>query len=266
MEAFLTTIQHRPYVVLFLLTFLILSLLHLGILRTFFWIGWGYLVAFASEYSSIHNGFPYGLYHYIPEGFAGELVLGGVPVWDSISYCFVAYASYATAWFLLEPHFLKFQIDPHVSPSRPFAVSLLGAFLMMLADGIIDPAANLGEKWFLGKVYYYPEGGIYFGVPLTNFAGWFLVGFIILFGWQLLEKFVFSQFRIPVWGAKRFPFQALLGPGFYFGILFFILVILFQIRAYSLLGLSAFWTLIIFFFVIRRITQRTSNFQLPSKS
>ncbi len=240
-----TTVQHRPYVVAFLFTFLILAALHIGIFRTLLWLVWGYGIAFLSEYSSIHNGFPYGLYHYVPKGFAGELALAGVPVWDSISYPFIAYASFATAWFLIEPHFLKFSIDPHVSPSRPFAVVSLASLLMMLADVVIDPTANLGEKWFLGKVYFYPSGGPYFGVPLTNFAGWLLVGFIIIAGFQIMEKFIFVRCGFPVWGAKRFPFQALLGPAFYFGILGFMLAIQLWIGAYVLLAVSSGITLTI---------------------
>lgn len=233
-----TTITSRPYIIAFLLTFLILATLHIGILRTFLWLVWGYGIAWLSEYSSIHNGFPYGLYHYIASGFAGELALGGVPVWDSISYPFIAYASYATAWFLIEPHWQRFKIDPHVSPSKPFKVVCVASFLMMLADMIIDPTANLGEKWFLRKVYYYPEGGIYFGVPLSNFAGWLLVGFIILAGWQILEKFIWSQIKLPTWGAKRFALQGLLGPLFYLGIVSFMLVIQVWIGAYILFAAS----------------------------
>lgn len=239
------TIQNRPYVVAFLITFLILSTLHIGILRTLLWLVWGYFIAFLSEYSSIHNGLPYGLYHYVPKGFAGELALAGVPVWDSISYPFIAYASFAAAWFLVEPHFLKFRIDPHVSPSRPFKVVGIASVFMMLADVTIDPTANLGEKWFLGKVYYYPEGGIYFGVPLSNFAGWLLVGFVILSSWQLLEKFLWSRLKLPTWGAKRFPYQGLLGPMFWFGILGFMLAIQFWIGAYPLFLVSAGITFIV---------------------
>ena len=72
-----TTLQHRPYVVAFLLTFLLLATLHIGIFRTLIWLVLGYFVAFLSEVSSIHSGFPYGVYHYIPSGFAGELALVG---------------------------------------------------------------------------------------------------------------------------------------------------------------------------------------------
>lgn len=278
MSAVLTTIQHRPYVVAFLLTFLLLATLHIGVLRTLLWLVWGYTIAFLSEYSSIHNGFPYGLYHYIAQGFAGELALAGVPVWDSISYPFIAYASYATAWFLCEPTYSTkstspegalrgrlrqlrwwrgrrepLKIAPHVSPSKPFKVVCMASFLMMLADIIIDPTANLGEKWFLGKVYFYPEGGIYFDVPLSNFAGWLLVGFAILAGWQILEKFLWATLKLPTWGAKRFPFQGFLGSLFYFGILGFMLAIQIWIGAHSLFAVSAVITIALVLMVTQKI-------------
>ncbi|OGQ44161.1 MAG: hypothetical protein A2W61_08410 [Deltaproteobacteria bacterium RIFCSPLOWO2_01_44_7] len=255
MQTIVTTIQHRPYVMAFLLVFFVLAILHLGIFRALIWLIWGYAVAFVSEYSSIRNGFPYGLYHYVYENLQGELLIGGVPVWDSASYAFIAYASFATAWFFLEPNFLKFSIDPHVSPSRPLAVVLLGSILMMVADMIIDPVANLGEKWFLGKIYYYPEGGLYFGVPVSNFLGWLLVAFVIIACFQILEKFLFIKAKLPVWGAKRFPLQALLGPLFYFGILKFNLWITLQVEAYKLFAVSLGMTLVILGFVIRRLRQ-----------
>ena len=50
--------------------------------------------------------------------------------------------------------------------------------------GLIDPAAVRGERWFLGDLFYYAEGGVYFGVPLSNFAGWWLVGAIGVFAYE----------------------------------------------------------------------------------
>ena len=57
---------------------------------------------------------------------------------------------------------------------------MLGAFLTMFLDVIIDPIAHLGEQWFLGKIYYYPNPAWYFDVPLSNFAGWFLVSATVI--------------------------------------------------------------------------------------
>lgn len=255
MDSLILTIQNRPYVVLFLLTFLILGTFHFGLCRTFIWLAWGYLVAFLSELSSIHNGFPYGLYVYRPENFAGELTVCGLPIWDSLSYVFIAYASFATASFFIEPIIGRFKTDPHLSPSKPFAVIVLASLLMMLADIVIDPTAHLGDQWFLGQIYYYPTGGLYFNVPLTNFAGWFFVAFIILSGFQLMEKYLFGFFKLSSFGAKRFPFQALLGPAFYFGILGFILVITAAIRADLLLLASSSFTLVLLAFTLKRVRQ-----------
>ena len=59
---------------------------------------------------------------------------------------------------------------------------------MMGLDVVIDPLTALGDRWFLGRIYYYPHGGLYFGVPLSNFAGWILVAFCIIGIYQRLEK------------------------------------------------------------------------------
>ena len=46
-----------------------------------------------------------------------------------------------------------------------------GALLMTWLDVVIDPLTVHGDRWFLGRIYYYPEGGAYFGVPLAISLG-----------------------------------------------------------------------------------------------
>jgi putative membrane protein len=190
----LITLLHRPYVFLFLLAFLVLGKIYWGWKKTVIWLVVGYVIAWASEFSSIHNGFPYGLYHYMYENMPGELMVLGVPFWDSLSYPFMIFAGYATAEFILcHPEPLAKDLINSSESMRFFATlrmtmpaAILGAFLTMLLDIIIDPLTVLGDKWFLGKVYYYPDGGQYFGVPLTNFAGWFLVPLVVIAVFQLV--------------------------------------------------------------------------------
>ncbi len=213
MQTLLTTIIHRPYVFAFLLSFLVIGLLNRGLARTLLFLVIGFAVAYLSEFSSIRNGFPYGMYHYVYNNLQGELVWGGVPLWDSVSYAFLAYASYETAWFFIG----------RIGPIR-----LIGPILMLLLDVVVDPLAVLGERWFLGRIFYYPDGGLYFGVPLSNFAGWFLVALTIIGMYTLLEKWVC---RTPP--PLRFP---LLGPFFYWGILLFNLAMTFWIGE-TLLGI-----------------------------
>jgi putative membrane protein len=204
---------HRPYVFAFLAAFLAIGILNRGVGRTFLFLILGYSIAFLSEFSSIRNGFPYGMYHYLYENLEGELLLGGVPVWDSLSYSFLAYASYETAVFFI---------------GRIGLIRLIGPILMLFLDVVVDPLAVRGDRWFLGKIFYYPEGGIYFGVPLSNFFGWFLVALTIFGCYSFLEK---RLFRSPP--PLRKP---ILGPLFYGGILIFNLAITFRIGEF-LLGL-----------------------------
>jgi putative membrane protein len=43
-----------------------------------------------------------------------------------------------------------------------------------------------GGRWFLGHIFYYPDGGLYFGVPLSNFLGWLTVGWLTVGGGALM--------------------------------------------------------------------------------
>ena len=58
-------------------------------------------------------------------------------------------------------------------------------------DLIIDPVALRGDRSFLGKLYYYPNGGLYFGVTIANFIGWFVVCLLILRVYIFLEALLF---------------------------------------------------------------------------
>ena len=62
--------------------------IHLGARRTLLMTVVGYWIAWLSEFSSIHNGFPYGLYHYLRDPALEEVWVFGVPFFDSVSYTF----------------------------------------------------------------------------------------------------------------------------------------------------------------------------------
>lgn len=225
------TLWLRPYVFIFLGVYLLLATWHLGAGRALAFLLLGYLVSWAAELCSIHLGFPFGEYLYIPATRHQELWVAGVPLMDSLSYVFLAYASYTLAllalgrgrregsgFYLAEEGALR-------SSWRPW---ILGAVLMVTLDIIIDPVALRGYRWFLGQIYGYPEGGVYFGIPLANFGGWFLVSLILIRILQYLAT------RLPPspwwdWGRRRFPGQALLGPALYLGILGFNLTMTFLI-------------------------------------
>ena len=167
------TVVHRPYVYAFFACFLASAGYQLGWKRTATFALSTWLIAFSCEYSSTRNGFPFGPYRYFDETRARELWISNVPFWDSLSFVFLSYFSFALAAALLSP---PGELARGEWPGlRRRATPLVGGLAMVLLDVVIDPVALQGEKWFLGRVYEYPYRGFYFGVTAANFAGWFLV-------------------------------------------------------------------------------------------
>jgi putative membrane protein len=169
MDLLIGTLVLRPYVFGFLAAFLVAGALDLGWRRTLLFGGWVGPVAWLAEFSSTRTGIPFGLYHYTGSTHGQELFLADVPLMDCLSFTFLAYAAFCLARAVLR----------RASPAAPApVVALVAGVVMMLLDVVIDPLAVRGDRWFLGRIFYYPEGGVYFGVPVSNFVGWMIVGMV----------------------------------------------------------------------------------------
>jgi putative membrane protein len=166
----------RPYVVGFLAFFLVAGTRDLGGRRTVGFLSWGGLVALGAELVSTRVGVPFGLYHYTGATAGTELYVANVPFFSPLSFPFLAYAAFCLARRALGPGWAGCR------RGRLQLVTLAGA-LMTLLDVVIDPVAVQGGRWFLGDVFFYPMGGLYFGVPLSNFVGWLLVGYLTVGGY-----------------------------------------------------------------------------------
>ncbi len=232
----ISTVALRPYVFAFFACYLFLAITHMGWKRAALFTVLAYLVAFTCEWSSAvaATGFPFGLYHYIDTTREDELWIAGVPFMDSLSFTFLSYVSWEVATILLgrlRASWRDVQLEDGEQVRRSWKVAFLASFLMMYLDIIIDPVTLLGERWFLGKIYYYPQGGSYFGVTITNFLGWFFVCFVILRLFVWLEKLVFSrkQTMTASAGVLSYRYKALGPIGLYFGVLGFNLFVTFWI-------------------------------------
>jgi putative membrane protein len=220
---FWKTVLLRPYVFVFLAVYTVAGWRHIGWKRTLAFISIGYILAWASEFCSIHWGFPYGDYFYIQSTAGRELWVLGVPFMDSLSYVFLSYCSYSLALFLMSPVSFRSGNLITIETSRirlSRRALVLGAFLFMLLDIVIDPVALLGKRWFLGQIYGYRHEGFYFGIPMSNFAGWLFVGAVLTLALQLLERIpsLDSKLHPP---ANRSSWLRLLGPALYFSVLLF---------------------------------------------
>lgn len=245
MDSFLSlllgTVTLRPYVFVFLLLYLLAAVADMGWRKAFLFtlIGWG--VAFTAESLSIRVGVPFGLYHYIPSTVDRELWIAGVPFMDSLSFVFLAYASLALARLVvLPPHrsgegWWSWTL-PLPNPLHP-PLLLLTVTLFVLIDIVVDPVALRGDRWFLGQIFYYPAGGAYFGVPVSNFIGWGVVGFTTMALFALLQGKV--KGAPPAW-AERLPFRPLYGPALYYLVLGFTLTVTWFIGEMTLLLVGCF--------------------------
>jgi uncharacterized membrane protein len=224
------TVILRPYVFVFLAFYLLVAILNMGVVRSILFTVLAYLVAFLCEYSSTRNGFPFGFYTYIDTTRDQELWISNVPFMDSLSFSFLIYVSYTMSLLLWAP-VVKNGWDIRLGDIQPIKYSIRtiasAAVLCMMLDVIIDPVAFLGDRWFLGKIYFYEEKGEYFHIPLTNFAGWVFVAGVALSCFAVLDRWLDS--KIPFKSQYQLPAQALLGPGLYFGVLIFNLGVTFYI-------------------------------------
>jgi putative membrane protein len=242
------SVMLRPYVFVFLLAYLFAAVSRMGWARTATFTAIAWAVAYAAEFSSTRNGFPFGLYHYIDVTRDRELWISNVPFFDSLSFTFLCYLGHAVAVLLWAPLVVR-RNDFQVADTRAIRTStrvlLTGAFLTMLLDIVIDPVTLQGDRWFLGRVYYYPNGGVHFGVPLSNYAGWFLVALASIGLFQLFER----RPGLSSAGIRHVPFGGLIEPLIYLGIVAFNLGITFWIgeQFMGVVGVTVFAPVVVLF-------------------
>ncbi len=113
----------------------------------------------AIETIGVVSGFPYGSFYYADS--LGPKVAGLVPYLLPLSWTPLVLGAVAATG----PRG-KTGLRRRVLPAFSAAI------LLTLMDGVLDPgAASLG-------FWVWPEGGAYYGVPLSNYAGWLLSGTI----------------------------------------------------------------------------------------
>jgi len=160
----------------------------------FFLVTW--VVSLSSEALSIRTGFPFGLYHY---NLPSPIVLFQVPVIVIFAYFGAGYVS----WML--SHVLTGQYSKKLEGKQIFIVPFVAAFIMVMWDLIMDPVAStVLSQW----VWHSP--GPYFGVPLTNFFGWFLTVFTFyqIFALYISKYDILQPQKVKIFTNKPFWIEA----------------------------------------------------------
>jgi putative membrane protein len=243
MNLLLSTIALRPYVFVFLAAFLLAAIVNYGFRTTLIFGVIAWLVALGCEWSSINNGFPFGLYHYSHATYGREIWVAGVPFFDSLSFVFLSFASYSMALLLTTPLYcagFDLRLLDTWNMRRSLHVWVLGSIFMVMVDMVVDPLSVHGDRWFLGNLFWYDPPGPYFGVPITNFLGWLLVAAICIAVFQLVDRMANTGGEKPRGMLPEFPLRALLGALLYVGMVGFGIAMLFVIRQTEIAWASVF--------------------------
>ena len=110
--------------------------------------------AYAVELVGVHTGLPYGEFHY---GVDLGPMLGGVPLALPVFFLPLVLNAYLLCLLLL---------GERAASALPRLLAVVALVLAM--DVVLDPGAVDLRFWV------YPEGGAFYGVPLSNYAGWVL--------------------------------------------------------------------------------------------
>src|SRR5437588_9425464 len=118
------------------------------------------------ENTSILTGFPFGHYYYTG-GLGPKLFL--VPLLIGPAYFGTGYLAWVLSTVLVG------DIRPKGSWFTTFAVPFIASFMMVAWDLGMDPTSStIRHSWI------WEQGGGYFGVPLTNYLGWFFTVYVFV--------------------------------------------------------------------------------------
>ena len=117
-----------------------------------------------AESLSLRTAFPFGRYHFTdvmgPKVFQLPLLL-------ALAYLGIGYVSWVLALLIL-----GYDGKP-IRKARVLALPVLAALVMTAWDLSMEPTwATLDRAWI------WEEGGEFFGVPVSNFFGWFVTGYL----------------------------------------------------------------------------------------
>lgn len=117
------------------------------------------------ENLSVATGFPFG--HYYFTDLMGPKLFQ-VPVFLGLAYIGMAYVSWCLSNIILRT------ADDGILGAKVVLTPLLAALIMTSWDVSQDPVWST----YL-HLWIWPRGGPYFGVPISNFLGWFLTVYVI---------------------------------------------------------------------------------------
>jgi carotene biosynthesis associated membrane protein len=129
-----------------------------------FFLLWGSLAGGMSELIGTTTGLPFGPYQYTD--WLGPKLLDHVPYFIPLS------------WFAMS--IISLDLARRVTTRRYERIAVAAVF-MVLWDVSLDPAMSSAFPFWI-----YPEGGFFYGMPASNWAGWLVVSVVIVWGYEAI--------------------------------------------------------------------------------
>jgi uncharacterized membrane protein len=127
-----------------------------------FWVS-AYVISNIFENISVMTGFPFGHYHYnFPS------LLFHVPPFIGVIYASLGFVCWMVANIMLGEADTKLHRKINI-----VALPLVSGAIMTMWDVVTDPQASTFDK-----AWTWEQGGNFYGVPETNFLGWWLVTYV----------------------------------------------------------------------------------------
>jgi len=208
----------RPYVLVFLVWYLLGSVTKVGWVRTLVFLCIASAVSLATDLASTKSGLPLGWLQFTGTTHADELWIAGVPLWTAPFFAAVCWASFQIAVLAYAPLDLRrgdLQVLDTIAIRRSPRVLLTAAVLVAALEGLLAPLEVRGDRWFLGALLAYPEGGAYFGVPLSALSGTLLAALIAIGIYQRIEPLLVTPTPVLRAGQARLRLGGLAEPIFY---------------------------------------------------
>ena len=124
-----------------------------------------FLISWSSESASIAMRFPFGGFHYT------EILgpkIGAVPMAIMPAYFVAGYLAWTMGTVFLA------DLGAGIERRNLFLVPFVASFVMVMWDFCLDPIRST-----IDGAWVWENGGAYYGVPISNYVGWYLTVFVI---------------------------------------------------------------------------------------
>jgi putative membrane protein len=163
------------------------------------WGGITFLVSWSVESASIATGSPFGRYHYTP---LLGMQIGTVPLVIMPAYFVSGYLAWTMGTIFLG------SLGTGIDRKNLFRLPFVASFLMVMWDLCLDPVKSQIER-----AWIWEDGGAFWGVPISNFFGWYLTAYLVF---QLFALYLYRYGRNERFAQSRVYW--VLAPVMYLGL------------------------------------------------